>query len=89
MAGQAALSKLKNIGPVTEGWLNAVGITSRDDLERVGPVAAYHLIRLRGENVSLNLLYALHGALTGEAWNALPLEVKEALKRAADMKFEE
>jgi DNA transformation protein and related proteins len=82
------LSHLKNIGPVTAGWLNAIGIHSRDDLEAVGPVQAYHLLKLRGENVSLNLLYALQGALLDVHWNALSEEMKDELRQAADIAFD-
>ncbi len=44
-------------------------------------VNAYNLVRAQGRNASLNLLWALQGALTNTRWNALPESVKQDLKR--------
>lgn len=72
---------LRNIGPVSAGWLAAVGIHTLDDLRKVGVVNAYNLLRAQGHNATLNLLWALQGALTNTPWNALPESVKHDLKR--------
>lgn len=74
---------LRNIGPASEQWLRAVGIHSRSDLERMGAAEAFHLIRQHGFRASLNLLYALEGALHDEHWNDLSVEIKAKLKAAA------
>ena len=74
------LSGLRNIGPITERWLHAVGIHTKEDIKDVGPVAIYKLLKGHGYNVSLNLVYALHGAITDQAWNKLPAAVKARLK---------
>ncbi len=76
-------SDLKNIGPVSMEWLRAVGITSREDLERIGPVEAYRQIKAHGFNGSLNLLYALEAALQNIHWTALSPQTKAKLKAAA------
>ncbi len=73
----------KNIGPVSEAWLRAVGIRSLADLEQAGALAAYRLVKLHGFNASLNLLYALEAAIRDIHWTALPAEVKARLKAAA------
>ena len=80
----AALSDLKNIGKVTERWLNQIGIHDEADLRRVGAVRAYRTIRTAEPSATLNLLYALHGALAGRHWNALPAAIKELLRREAE-----
>jgi DNA transformation protein len=78
------LSGLKNIGKVTERWLNSIGIYDEEGLRRMGAVQAYRLIRAREGGVTLNLLYALQGALTGSNWNELAEPIKEMLRRQAE-----
>jgi DNA transformation protein len=76
-----ASGTLRNIGPASSRWLAAVGIHTLADLRKVGVVNAYNLARAQGYNTSLNLLWALQGALTNTRWNALPASVKQDLKR--------
>jgi DNA transformation protein len=76
-------NELLNIGPKSTKWLNAIGINTLADLEAIGAVAAYSLIKAQGYNASLNLLYALHGALTGQRWNELSAETKRRLQEEA------
>ena len=83
VSGLTMSDELKNLGPVSREWLNAVGIHSRADLEAVGAIEAYRLVRLHGFNASLNLLYALEAALRNEHWAQLAPEVKTRLKAAA------
>ena len=53
-------------------------------LRRMGAAAAYRRLKHRyPRETTLVALYALHGALTGVHWQALPDAVKEALRRAA------
>lgn len=75
------LSRLPNIGPITEQWLNELGIYNRQQLQELGAVEVYRRIRSSGANASLNLLYALHGALTNTPWHLLSATTKEHLKR--------
>lgn len=80
--------KLLNIGPKSSQWLHAIGIYTLADLEAMGAVTAYCLIKAQGYNASLNLLYALHGALTGQPWNELSGGTKEQLQaEAAKFRF--
>lgn len=72
---------MRNIGPTSSRWLAAVGIHTLDDLRKVGVVNAYNLVRAQGYNATLNLLWALQGALTDTPWNALPESVKQDLQR--------
>ncbi len=77
----ATKGTLRNLGPVSTQWLAAAGIHTLEDLRKVGVVNAYNLVRAQGRNASLNLLWALQGALTNTRWNALPESVKQDLKR--------
>lgn len=72
--------KLRNIGPVSSAWLADVGVHSKDDLQRIGSVEAYALIARKQDGVSLNLLWALEGALQDVDWRELPAESKEKLR---------
>ncbi len=74
---------MKNIGPVSLEWLRAVGITSHEDLARLGSVEAYRMVKAHGFNASLNLLYALEAALQDIHWTALSPQIKAKLKAAA------
>jgi DNA transformation protein len=82
---RSELSSLKNIGKVTEKWLNEIGIYSREDIVSVGPVQVYQLLKQRGYNATLNLVYALQGAIMDLHWNDLPLELRAQLKRETEL----
>jgi DNA transformation protein and related proteins len=75
------LSDLPNLGSTSAGWLHDVGIESYDDLERLGSVQAFLLVDASREGVSLNLLYALEGALRDVRWDRLPPQVRADLRR--------
>ncbi len=60
------ISKLKNLGPKSEKWLNEIGIYSISDIKRIGSVEIYRLLKQNGVAASLNLVYALEGAIIGE-----------------------
>lgn len=79
-AADGKLAGLPNLGPKSQQWLNEVGIYTLDDLQAVGAVEAYRHASLAGFNTSLNLLYALYGALHGLRWNEVPGEIKERLR---------
>lgn len=60
---------MKGLGSVSEAWLNEIGIYTHADLESVGPVQAFiRLTNTRDIPVSLNLLYAMVGALENVHW---------------------
>lgn len=74
------LKTLLNLGPKSTGWLTDIGVQTRQDLVDMGIVPAYCLLKAQGYPVSLNLLYALYGALHDIPWNKVPPEVKEHLQ---------
>ncbi|HEX9301764.1 MAG TPA: helix-hairpin-helix domain-containing protein [Casimicrobiaceae bacterium] len=67
-AVKIASAPLTNIGPVSKRMLAAAGITSIETLRRLGAIEAYRRVRSHDPRASLNLLWALEGALTGRPW---------------------
>jgi DNA transformation protein and related proteins len=61
-------AKLANLGPKSEAMLRRAGITAEDQLRALGAVRAYVMVKRCCANASLNLLWALEGALTNRAW---------------------
>ncbi|MDR2013391.1 MAG: TfoX/Sxy family protein [Rhodanobacter sp.] len=84
MAAKETSEKIRNIGPKSAAWLRQVGIRTREDLACLGAVEAYLKVKRAGFRPSLNLLYALEGALTGRHWADLPEAHKSSLLLAAD-----
>ncbi len=74
---------LRNIGPTTAAWLREIGVLTRADLQRLGPVAAYRRVKRRQPQASFQLLWALAAALADEDWRELSEPVKQQLKRQA------
>jgi hypothetical protein len=64
--------KIRNIGPKSMAWLRQTGVRSLADLQAVGALAAYVRIKRAGFRPSLNLLYALEGAILGCHWQEIP-----------------
>jgi DNA-3-methyladenine glycosylase I len=83
MSRTGTLTALQNLGPASTRWLNAIGVQTRHDLQKLGAVDAYAILRAHGYNASLNLVYAIEGALRDCAWNRLPEKCKAQLKAAA------
>lgn len=50
----------------------------------MGSVAAYSLVKAQSANASLNLLWALEGALTGLPWQVVAKEHRLSLLLALD-----
>lgn len=90
MDDASIFSELKSLGPKSQEILSRAGITSVAQLRDLGSVEAY--VRAKGANpgVSLNLLWALESALSGEPWQkvarchrtSLLLAVEEREKNA-------
>jgi DNA transformation protein len=78
------ISSLPNLGPKTAEWLAAVGITTETELRAIGPVEAWQRLRAaQPELITVNALYALHGALTNQHWAALPQDLRAVLRKDA------
>ena len=76
--------KLRNIGPKSMAWLRQTGVRSLDDLKAVGSLAAYVRVKRAGFKPSLNLLYALEGAILDCHWQEIPDERRSTLILQAD-----
>lgn len=74
------LSSLRNLGGASEKWLNDIGVFSREELERLGSVEVYRLLKERGYPVSLNLVWGIEGALADCDWRKLPEKLKAELR---------
>ena len=77
------MSKPLSVGPKSAAWLRQVGIRTHDDLEAAGAVAAFVKCKRAGFRPSLNLLYALEGALQGCHWQKVPEERRAELVEQA------
>ena len=64
--------KLRNIGPKSAAWLRQVGLRTQEDLVAAGPVDAFMRVKRAGFKPSLNMLYALEGALQDRHWQEIP-----------------
>lgn len=75
------IGSLRNLGGKSERWLNEIGVYTRGDLERLGSVEIYRLLKDRGVPVSLNLVWGIEGALADMDWRELPENLKAELRR--------
>lgn len=84
MTDATSLSLLPNLGPKSARMLQTAGIKTLGDLRALGSVAAYAKAKRAGQSVSLNLLWALEGALTGERWQDVARKHRTSLLLALD-----
>lgn len=57
------IENLPGLGPKSALWLNQIGIFTKDDLEKTGPVSTMIRLENAGIKPGMNMLYALVGAL--------------------------
>ncbi len=62
------MASLRNLGPKSEAMLRQAGIGTVEELRALGAVKAYALVKRSGVSASLNLLWAMEGALSGRPW---------------------
>lgn len=79
-----SLRHLKNLGPVSAKKLEDAGIRTEDQLRRLGAVEAWLRVKQTQTGISLNMLYALHGALTDTPWSQIGTDERAALLLEAD-----
>lgn len=79
-----AFAKLPNLGPKSQAMLLGAGVGSLAELRRLGSVRAYARVKASGANASLNLLWALEGALSGLPWQHVAREHRTSLLLALD-----
>lgn len=71
--------KLRNLGTASSQMLNFAGIRSEDQLRAMGTVAAYLAVKKAGCSPSLNLLWAIEGALTDRDWKEVSRNERTSL----------
>lgn len=81
--------KMRNIGPKSAAWLRQVGLHTRQDLADAGPVDAFMRVKRAGFKPSLNLLYALEGALHDCHWQDVSTERRSEMVAAAEAAIEQ
>ncbi|AMV21227.1 TfoX/Sxy family DNA transformation protein [Planctomyces sp. SH-PL14] len=74
------IENLRNVGPTSAEKLRSVGVLSRADLERLGPVTAYRLVRDAHPEVTLNLLWTLAAGVDDQDWRELSEATKQSLQ---------
>ena len=74
------LTDLQNIGKELEKQLINVGITTPDQLQKVGSRGAWLRIKIFDPSACYMRLCALEGAIQGVRWHNLPDKTKAELK---------
>lgn len=78
------LARTANLGPKSARALVGAGVRSLAQLRRLGSVAAYAKVKRHDPTVSLNLLWALEGAISGLHWQVVAREHRTSLLLALD-----
>ena len=65
---------MRGLGPRSEAILHEVGITTPEALHALGSLGAYEKLVRAGQQVSLNFLWALEGALSDRDWRVVARE---------------
>ena len=78
------VANLPNLGPKSEQMLLLAGITSLAQLKELGAVRAFCQVKRAGANASLNLLWALEGAILGIPWQVVAREHRTSLLLALE-----
>jgi DNA transformation protein len=79
-----AIDELPNLGAFSKRVLAQAGITRVSQLRKLGAVAAYRRAKQADRKVSLNLLWALEGALSGIPWQVVAREHRTSLLLALE-----
>lgn len=77
-------TKMRNIGPKSAAWLRQVGLRTHEDVAAIGTVEAFMRVKRAGFKPTLNLLYAIEGALLDCHWQEIPDERRQELILAAE-----
>ena len=73
------LTTLRNIGSSMEKRLNAVGISTAEQLRSMGSKEAFVKLKAHDPSVCVVFLYTLEGAVSDVDYNHLPEDVKQDL----------
>jgi DNA transformation protein len=81
---KSAAGGLKNLGPKSRAMLAQAGITTEEQLRKLGAVSAYARTKVVCPKATLNLLWALEGALTGRHWQEVAATERASLLMALE-----
>ncbi|MFZ2998990.1 MAG: TfoX/Sxy family protein [Undibacterium umbellatum] len=84
MFENGAIAAQKGLGPKSAMMLAQVGITTMEQLQELGSVGAFLLVRQNDSRASLNLLWGLESALTGMPWQEISRFHRSSLLLALD-----
>lgn len=73
------IDNLPNLGKTSAAWLREAGIPTIHELDRLGPVVAYRLVKQRQPSASLNLLWGIAAGLLSKDWRELMEDEKQRL----------
>ncbi len=82
--GAQSIAALPNLGPKSKQMLADVQIKTVAQLRKLGAVCAYARVKQHNPRASLNLLWALEGALTGLPWQVVAREHRTSLLLALE-----
>lgn len=74
------LESIRNLGPTSARWLREAGVRTQQDLNRLGAIAAFQLVREQQPGASLNLLWALAAAIDNRDWRDITDREKAELR---------
>lgn len=84
IAKNATIQDLANLGAKSQDMLAAAGIRTIAQLRKLGAVAAYARVKRSSPRASLNLLWALEGALTDLPWQTVARDHRTSLLLALE-----
>lgn len=79
-----ALRQLHSLGPKSEEMLARAGITTLEELRSMGAALAFAKAKRANPGASLNLLWALESALSGEPWQVVARHHRTSLLMAVE-----
>jgi DNA transformation protein and related proteins len=87
-AARDDLTQMRGLGPASAKMIALAGITSSTALRKADLFALYANIKHQQPKVSINLLYAMMGAVEDQDWRVIAKERRsEVLMRLDDMGF--
>jgi DNA transformation protein len=78
------IQDLAGLGPKSAEMLARAGIVAVEQLQAVGAIQAFATVKRTGAPASLNLLWALEGALSGQHWKDVARNERTRLLLALD-----
>lgn len=84
MKHRKPISELTGLGPKSQEMLARAGITTVEQLWKLGSIEAFVRTKRVNTAVSLNLLWGLESVITGEHWQAVAKEHRTSLLLALE-----